>query len=41
MNFVAAEGSPSIIYRAPLFGVVFNLGANLLVIPRWGIDGAA
>lgn len=41
MNFMAAEGSPSIIYRAPLVGVVFNLGANLLVIPRWGIEGAA
>jgi O-antigen/teichoic acid export membrane protein len=41
MNFLAAEGSPSIIYRAPLVGVVLNLGANLLVIPRWGIDGAA
>jgi O-antigen/teichoic acid export membrane protein len=41
MNFMAAEGSPSIIYRAPLVGVVFNLAANLVVIPRWGIDGAA
>lgn len=41
MNFLAAEGNPSIVYRAPLVGVVFNLGANFLVIPRWGIDGAA
>jgi O-antigen/teichoic acid export membrane protein len=41
MNFLAAEGSPSIMYRAPLIGVVFNLGVNLVVIPRWGIDGAA
>jgi O-antigen/teichoic acid export membrane protein len=41
MNFMAAEGSPSIIYRAPLIGVVVNLVANLFVIPRWGIDGAA
>jgi O-antigen/teichoic acid export membrane protein len=41
MSFLAGEGSPRIIYLAPLVGVVVNLGANLFVIPRWGIDGAA
>ena len=41
MNFFAGEGSPPIVYLAPVVGVAVNLGANLLVIPRWGIDGAA
>jgi len=41
MNFLAGEGSPSIVYWAPLVGLVINLGANLFVIPRWGINGAA
>jgi O-antigen/teichoic acid export membrane protein len=41
MNSLAGEGSPPIVYRAPIVGVVVNLGANLFVIPRWGIDGAA
>jgi len=41
MNSLAGEGSPSIVYRAPVVGVVVNLGANLFVIPRWGINGAA
>jgi O-antigen/teichoic acid export membrane protein len=41
MSFLAGEGSPRIIYLAPLVGLIVNLGANLFVIPRWGIDGAA
>jgi O-antigen/teichoic acid export membrane protein len=41
MSFLAGEGSPSIVYWAPLTGLVVNLGANIFVIPRWGIDGAA
>jgi O-antigen/teichoic acid export membrane protein len=41
MNFLAAEGNPPIVFVAPLIGVAFNLGANVLVIPRYGIDGAA
>jgi O-antigen/teichoic acid export membrane protein len=41
MSFLAGEGSPRIVYWAPLVGLVVNLGANLFVIPRWGIDGAA
>jgi O-antigen/teichoic acid export membrane protein len=41
MNFLAGEGSPSIVYRAPFTGLAVNLVANLFVIPRWGIDGAA
>jgi O-antigen/teichoic acid export membrane protein len=41
MSFLAGEGSPPIIYWAPLLGLVANLVPNLLVIPRWGINGAA
>jgi O-antigen/teichoic acid export membrane protein len=41
MNFLAGEGSPSIIVWAPLLGLIFNVVANLFVIPRWGINGAA
>jgi O-antigen/teichoic acid export membrane protein len=41
MNFLAGDGSPPIVYLAPLTGLVINLGANLFVIPRWGINGAA
>jgi len=41
MNFLAGEGSPPIIYLAPLAGLVLNVAANLYVIPRWGINGAA
>jgi O-antigen/teichoic acid export membrane protein len=41
MNFLAGDGSPSIVYRAPILGLVVNVGANLFVIPRWGINGAA
>ena len=41
MNFLAGDGSPPIVYWAPFIGLVLNLGANLYVIPRWGINGAA
>jgi O-antigen/teichoic acid export membrane protein len=41
MNFLAGEGSPSIIYKAPFAALVVNVVANLFVIPRWGIDGAS
>jgi O-antigen/teichoic acid export membrane protein len=41
MNFLAGEGSPSIVYRAPIAGVVVNFGANVFMIPWLGIDGAA
>jgi O-antigen/teichoic acid export membrane protein len=41
MNFLAGEGSPPIIYQAPFVALVVNIVANLFVIPRWGIDGAA
>ena len=41
INALAGEGSPPVVYRAPLLGVAVNVGANLFVIPRWGIDGAA
>ncbi len=40
-SFLAARGFPHIIMRFALFGVVVNLGLNLLLIPRWGIAGAA
>lgn len=41
INFLAGEGSPPIIYWAPFVGLAGNVLANLWVIPRWGIDGAA
>ncbi len=41
MSFLAGEGSPPVVYVAPLIGVVVNLGANLFAIPTWGINGAA
>ena len=41
MNFLAGDGSPPIVYWGPFIGLVVNLGANLYVIPRWGINGAA
>jgi O-antigen/teichoic acid export membrane protein len=41
MNFLAGDGSPPIVYWGPFIGLVVNLGANMYVIPRWGIDGAA
>jgi O-antigen/teichoic acid export membrane protein len=41
MNFLAGEGSPPIIYQAPFLALVVNVVANLFVIPRWGINGAA
>lgn len=41
MNFLAGEGSPPVIYIAPLIGVLLNLGPNLYVIPHYGINGAA
>jgi O-antigen/teichoic acid export membrane protein len=41
MQFLGGVGSPSIIYRAPIVGTVLNIGANLFVIPRWGINGAS
>jgi O-antigen/teichoic acid export membrane protein len=41
INFLAGEGSPPIVYRAPFVGLAVNVLANIWVIPRWGIDGAA
>jgi len=41
MNFLAGNGSPPIVYIAPLIGLIVNLGANFYVIPRYGINGAA
>jgi O-antigen/teichoic acid export membrane protein len=41
MNHLAGEGSPPIVYLGPLAGLIVNLGANLYMIPRFGIDGAA
>jgi O-antigen/teichoic acid export membrane protein len=41
MNFLAGEGSPPIIYQAPFVALVVNVVANIFVIPRWGINGAA
>lgn len=41
MSFLGGEGSPPIVYRAPLIGLILNFVANLFVIPAFGIDGAA
>jgi O-antigen/teichoic acid export membrane protein len=41
MNHLAGEGSPPIVYFGPLAGLIVNLGANMYVIPRYGINGAA
>jgi O-antigen/teichoic acid export membrane protein len=41
INFLGGEGSPAIVYLAPLAGLAVNVVANLYVIPRWGISGAA
>jgi O-antigen/teichoic acid export membrane protein len=41
MNFLAGDGSPSIVAWAPAVGLVVNVVANLFVIPRWGINGAS
>jgi O-antigen/teichoic acid export membrane protein len=41
MNHLAGEGSPPIVYLGPLAGLVVNFGANIFVIPRYGINGAA
>lgn len=41
INFLAGEGSPPIVYQAPLLGLALNIGANLYAIPHWGIYGAA
>jgi len=41
MNFVASEGSPPVIFLAPLAGVALNLGGNLVMIPQLGINGAS
>jgi O-antigen/teichoic acid export membrane protein len=41
MNHLAGEGSPPIVYLGPLAGLVVNFGANMWVIPRYGINGAA
>ena len=41
MSFFGGEGSPAIVYQAPIVGLASNFAANLFVIPRWGIAGAA
>jgi O-antigen/teichoic acid export membrane protein len=41
MNFLSGEGSPPIVYFAPAAGLTANFVANLFVIPRYGINGAA
>lgn len=41
INFLAGEGSPPIVYLGPAAGLAVNVGANVVVIPRWGINGAS
>jgi O-antigen/teichoic acid export membrane protein len=41
MNHFGGRGMPPVTALAPLVGLVINVGLNLVVVPRWGIAGAA
>ena len=41
MNHFAGRGMPAVTLYAPLAGLVLNVGLNLVVVPRYGIAGAA
>ncbi len=41
MNHFAGRGMPSVTLYAPLAGLLVNVGLNLIVVPRYGIAGAA
>jgi O-antigen/teichoic acid export membrane protein len=41
LSFLSGEGSPPVVYRAPLLGFLLNLGLNLYMIPTLGINGAS
>jgi O-antigen/teichoic acid export membrane protein len=41
MTHLSGEGSPPVVFLAPLAGAVFNVTANWAVVPRYGIRGAS
>ncbi|HUD72223.1 MAG TPA: oligosaccharide flippase family protein [Dongiaceae bacterium] len=41
MNHFAGRGMPAVTLYAPLAGLLLNVGLNLVVVPRYGIAGAA
>ncbi|HKQ98089.1 MAG TPA: oligosaccharide flippase family protein [Candidatus Polarisedimenticolia bacterium] len=41
MNHFAGRGMPAVTLYAPLVGLLLNVGLNLVVVPRYGIAGAA
>lgn len=41
MNHFAGRGMPAVTLYAPLAGLLVNVGLNLIVVPRYGIAGAA
>jgi O-antigen/teichoic acid export membrane protein len=41
MNHFGGRGMPAVTMVAPLAGLVANVGLNLVVVPRWGMQGAA
>lgn len=41
MNHFAGRGMPPVTLYAPLLGLLVNVGLNLVVVPRYGIAGAA
>lgn len=40
-NYFAAVGMPLVTLFAPLVGLLTNVALNVILAPRWGIDGAA
>jgi len=41
MGYLAGNGSPPVVYWGPFLGLVVNIGVNLVLIPRLGINGAS
>lgn len=41
MNYCAAVGMPVVVVVAPAFGLLVNVGGNLILLPELGIVGAA
>lgn len=40
-SYVASRGRPRLVFVAWLCGALFGIAADLIVVPSWGIDGAA
>lgn len=41
MNYFAARGMPPITFISPLVASGLNIALNFILVPRWGIEGAA